>query len=208
VTESEWLGEGYGQFAVVQDYASMRKLLLIAAAFVRRLQSLPPHGEAKEYGEAKECDDLIEGVADVSTPWEVLESQLHQRPGNWQFTHILHAVEHEPDRVVIELRKFFAFYRIPDDPELPISLLHEIVGNPFRPVVIDPDWLTSTVLAIARGCYEERTSPWRDLDNSRLAVLADALEDAGCNHPDLLGHLRRPGRHVRGCWALDSVLGL
>jgi hypothetical protein len=36
---------------------------------------------------------------------------------------------------------------------------------------------------------------------------ADALEDAGCTDSDLLGHLRSPGPHVRGCWTVDLVLG-
>ncbi len=83
------------------------------------------------------------------------------------------------------------------------------------------------------------------LDRGRLAVLSDALEEAGCPdgeqcglcegdgkvrpwrypqsfhvvgacegchgtgrvpHP-LLAHLRSPGPHVRGCWAVDLVLG-
>jgi hypothetical protein len=38
-------------------------------------------------------------------------------------------------------------------------------------------------------------------------VLADALEDAGCTNSDILYHLRCPGPHVRGCWALDLLLG-
>src|SRR5262249_3553775 len=37
-------------------------------------------------------------------------------------------------------------------------------------------------------------------------VLADALEDAGCTDAKLIRHLRSEGPHVRGCWALDSVL--
>ena len=41
----------------------------------------------------------------------------------------------------------------------------------------------------------------------RLPILADALEEAGCDDPDILSHLRGPGPHVRGCWALDLVLG-
>jgi hypothetical protein len=41
----------------------------------------------------------------------------------------------------------------------------------------------------------------------RLPILADALEDAGCADAELLGHLRSPGPHVRGCWAVDLVLG-
>jgi hypothetical protein len=41
----------------------------------------------------------------------------------------------------------------------------------------------------------------------RAAVLADALEEAGCDDADLLGHLRGPGPHAHGCWALDLLLG-
>jgi hypothetical protein len=41
----------------------------------------------------------------------------------------------------------------------------------------------------------------------RIPLLADALEDAGCTDAELLGHLRGPGPHVRGCWAVDVVLG-
>lgn len=46
------------------------------------------------------------------------------------------------------------------------------------------------------------------LDPSRLAVLADALEEAGCTNEDILLHLRQQGAiHVRGCAALDWILG-
>src|SRR5688572_16857480 len=44
-------------------------------------------------------------------------------------------------------------------------------------------------------------------DPHRLSVLADALEEAGATG-ELVAHLRSPGPHVRGCWALDLVLGL
>jgi hypothetical protein len=40
-----------------------------------------------------------------------------------------------------------------------------------------------------------------------LPVLADALEEAGCSEAELLGHLRGLGPHVRGCWAVDLLLG-
>src|SRR5262245_50113038 len=83
----------------------------------------------------------------------------------------------------------------------------EVFGNPLRPVTIDPAWLTPTVTSLATVAYEERSLPSGELDPARLAVLADALEEAGCTDADLLGHLRGPGPHVRGCWALDAVLG-
>jgi hypothetical protein len=86
-------------------------------------------------------------------------------------------------------------------------LLHEVFGNPFRPVTAAPAWQTPDVVALARAAYEQRELPAGTLDTSRLAVLADALDDAGCDQPDLLAHLRSPGPHVRGCWAVDLLLG-
>ncbi|MCI0462068.1 MAG: hypothetical protein L0Z62_34380 [Gemmataceae bacterium] len=80
------------------------------------------------------------------------------------------------------------------------SLLREIIGHPFHPVALDPSWRTAQALAVARGAYEDGT--FED-----LPLLADVLEEAGCGDPELLGHLRGPGPHVRGCWALDLVLG-
>jgi hypothetical protein len=81
------------------------------------------------------------------------------------------------------------------------GLLREIIGNPFRPVTLDPAWLTSTVVALARGIYDERAF-------DRMPILADALQDAGCDSDDLLTHCRDPHQdHVRGCWVVDLVLG-
>jgi hypothetical protein len=84
------------------------------------------------------------------------------------------------------------------------SLLRDIFGPlPFRPVAIDPAWLAwkhGTVPAVARRVYEDRA--FHD-----LPILADALEDAGCTAADLLAHCRSGGEHVRGCWALDLLLG-
>ena len=108
------------------------------------------------------------------------------------------------------------------------SLLRDIVGNPFRPLSrlrppdppwltpkviaalgtwpqipdswFNPSWLTSTVLALAEGIYAERAF-------DRLPILADALQDAGCENPDILDHCREPGSHVRGCWVLDLLTG-
>jgi cell wall assembly regulator SMI1 len=82
------------------------------------------------------------------------------------------------------------------------ELVREIFLNPFRPVAFDLAWRTSDVAALARGIYDRYA-----LDG--LPVLADALQEAGCDNDDLLNHLRDTSRpHVRGCWALDLVLGL
>ncbi len=79
------------------------------------------------------------------------------------------------------------------------DLLRCIFGNPFRPVAVDPCWRTETVVALAHGIYEERAF-------DRLPILADALEDAGCDSRDLLDHCRGPGPHARGCWVIDLLL--
>jgi hypothetical protein len=112
-------------------------------------------------------------------------------------------------------------YAIPLDPNAvrypPIefityaNLLRDIIPNPFRRVpVVQQDWVAwkeARVQMLAQDTYDERTLPAGTLDAGRLAVLADALEDSGCTDPDLLGHLRGPGPHYRGCWAIDLLLG-
>jgi hypothetical protein len=80
------------------------------------------------------------------------------------------------------------------------DLIRDIFGNPFRPVSVDPAWLTSTVVALASGIYAERAF-------NRLPILADALQDAGCDNEDVLHHCRGTAPHVRGCWVVDLVLG-
>jgi hypothetical protein len=85
-------------------------------------------------------------------------------------------------------------------------LLRDVFGNPFQPVRLDAASRTPTVAAIARAAYEERL-PSGALDTARLAILADALEDAGCTEQPILDHLRGPGPHFRGCWPLDKILG-
>jgi hypothetical protein len=87
--------------------------------------------------------------------------------------------------------------------------IRDVLGDPSCPAAFDPRWLASNdgaVWRIARTCYEGRSLPGGELDNACLAILSDALEDAGCEG-DLLDHLRSDGPHVRGCWAVDLVLG-
>ncbi len=86
------------------------------------------------------------------------------------------------------------------------ALLRELLGNPFRLVPLNTTWRTPSVMALAQAAYDERLAGGH-FDNARLAVLSDALEEAGCADADLLGHLRSLGPHVRGCWALGLVLG-
>jgi hypothetical protein len=79
-------------------------------------------------------------------------------------------------------------------------LLRCIFGNPFRPVTLDPNLRTTTVLALARSIYDERAF-------DPLPILADALRDAGCDNEAMLAHCPGAGPHARGCWVVDLVLG-
>jgi hypothetical protein len=72
--------------------------------------------------------------------------------------------------------------------------------NPFRVATLGPSCLSPSVLALAQAIYDEHAF-------DRLPELARALGDAGCTDAELLGHLRGPGPHIRGCHALDAVLG-
>lgn len=91
------------------------------------------------------------------------------------------------------------------------ELLRDLFGPfPFRQVRIEPGWLQGNegiVRRLAAATHEERTLPQGTLDRDRLAVLADALEEAGCTNEEILSHCRSRNDHVRGCWLLDLLLG-
>ncbi|MFO0878234.1 MAG: hypothetical protein U0840_12860 [Gemmataceae bacterium] len=88
-----------------------------------------------------------------------------------------------------------------------VARLRDLFGDHFRPGTLAPECLTPAVLELAKTAYAERSAPSGELDPVRLAILADALEEAGCSDGEILHHLRSGGTHVRGCWALDRVLG-
>lgn len=81
-----------------------------------------------------------------------------------------------------------------------VAALRCIFGNPFHPVAFSSEWCTDTVVTLARQMYESR-------EFSTMPILADALQDAGCDSDDVLNHSRGPNPHVRGCWVVDLVLG-
>src|SRR5262249_25408409 len=90
---------------------------------------------------------------------------------------------------------------------LQCDILRDMVRHPHSAFYLEPVWLTPIMSNLAQAAYDERLLPSGELDRVRLAILADALEEAGA--PDeLLAHLRSPGLHFRGCWAADLCLGL
>jgi hypothetical protein len=198
MTEAEWLvcDNPAAKMIVARSAISRRKRHLIAAAFVRRLQTLP------RLSALKRCDDIIEAVADDPRARRGHFDVLFERPDQWGFNGVLKSdsvIPPDENEVDVAVRQLLSHFSA-DVPGYAVELIHEIVGNPFRPIAFDHTWRTDTAVALARLLYESR-------DFSAMPILADAFQDAGCDNDDILSHCRGPGPHVRGCWVVDLVLG-
>jgi hypothetical protein len=79
-------------------------------------------------------------------------------------------------------------------------ILRCLLGNPFRPIASRVVEYPTHLVAWAHGIYDERAF-------DEMPILGDALDEAGCTDQPLLDHLRDPGVHVRGCWAIDRLTG-
>jgi hypothetical protein len=99
-------------------------------------------------------------------------------------------------------RGYLTAYEPEPDPYKPYrDIVRCVAANPHRPVAFAPEWRTDTAIALARQMYEAH-------DFGAMPILADALQDAGCDSDDVLTHCRDTSlTHVRGCWVVDLVLG-
>jgi hypothetical protein len=223
VTEQEWLATT-NPYDLTHHKAcrSARKRRLLSCAFARRVLFLIPD---ERYQQAVE---IAERYADGTASEDEMRAARRNMKKMWKVRQFKEASNHAATAVLATLAKEAigavhgwesaaaarASLTRPDwnrghDEEAGIlcALGRDVFGNPFRPVTIDPNWLTASVTDLARPAYEERQLPEGTLDRNRLAVLADALLDAGCTNAGILEHLRSTGPHVHGCWALDLLLG-
>ena len=217
MTEPEWLActdprrmldylEVYQKAA--RTKGGRRKLRLLACACCRRLWHLAKYDKGRRGVEAAErYADGLAGKEELRAAREVDE------PG-WDdlWSAAQYALKEKPQEATGPMA--LLRYHLPgahtdaaEERRVQCGLIRETFGNPFRPATVKPAWQAPQVVALAQAAYDRRGLPAGQLDPTRLAVLADALEEAGCADPDLLGHLRGPGPHVRGCWAVDLCLG-
>jgi len=87
------------------------------------------------------------------------------------------------------------------EPAAQAALVRDVLGNPFKKPKpkAKPAWRTDTVMTLARQMYVSE-------EFSAMPILADALQDAGCDNEDMLSHCRDVTQpHVRGCWVLDLL---
>jgi hypothetical protein len=213
MTEAEWLAgtDPMPMLKFVCGKVSGRKLRLFAVACCRQVAHMLT-AEAREGVELAER--VAEGVADSAERKKGRDKALHV---GWlrdeAFRHrrgpakaaVCDALCRQPFKAAT-----VTVWRTSRSVSDQCHILRDILPNPFRLVNLDPDWLAwngGIVRRLAEAADEERPLPSGQLDSARLAVLADALEDAGCDNADLIAHLRHPGPHWRGCFALDAVLG-
>lgn len=117
--------------------------------------------------------------------------------------HLRHEVGRAAFDAAVENQRTVAFQAKEQERIAQCHFVREIFANPFKAIRLEPEWLTwnySAVFRIAEtiareGCFED------------VAILGDALEDAGCDDPTILDHCRGSGPHVEGCWLLDFILG-
>jgi len=222
VTEAEWLTatDTFLMLGFLQEKASDRKVRLFGCECCRRLWHLMPVQGREAIvlserfaDESKFRDELVRVSQDVGWLSSHVPSRIGSAlraareaasPNTLTSTSAVRVAVYAADVMgegeempgIVHLRHTKAWN---GEIEYQSSLLRDIF-NPFRTVTVAPSWLTSTVVALARQIYDSR-------DFSAMPILADALQDAGCDNEAILDHCRGPGPHVRGCWVVDLLLG-
>jgi hypothetical protein len=208
MTEAEWLtcNDPKLMLEYLWDKGSYRKKRLFGAATFQRLAHLLT--DSRHHRAIAMLEEMAEGAARQETrsrllldlwkdtpadaaddPYQVGKA-LYQELGNESAGYSASKVSRcLPDRSALQQEQS--------------QLLRCIFGNPFRRLTVQAAWLAwsgGTVRTLAQAIYDERAF-------DRMPILADALEDAGCDDADILAHCRGDGPHVRGCWVVDLILG-
>jgi hypothetical protein len=211
MTEAEWLAcpEPESLLKHIRDGASDRRLRLFACACCYRVYAGQEEGD--EWAAVGVAERYADGLASAE---ELAGAEGEMDCGDYRYGPADYAASPDVGAAVgaaaaaALLIKYNLTY--PDahrarlyEVELAAqaALLRDIFGNPFRPVHFSDSWRTDTAVSLARQMYESR-------DFSAMPILADALQDAGCESDNILSHCRDTSlTHVRGCWVVDLMLG-
>jgi hypothetical protein len=216
VTESEWIdcSDPLTLLAALPHRVHDRALRLAACALWRRYWRLTRSNPERE------AVRIAERFADGDATLSALASRrsagmgLAESRGN---TALLESIRAVCDRLVVggfwklnceeECLKDRISARdaaaLAELKESTVALIREVIGNPFRRAEMRQEWRVvndRAVLIVAHGIYQERAF-------DRMPILANALQDAGCDDHLLIDHCCGAGEHVPGCWVLDLVLG-
>jgi hypothetical protein len=220
---------GRQQGGVRHEYASERKLRLFAVAYCRTVWNLIFNDRnrraievAERHAESEATDTELAAAESEATDAGFAAALSNSEKASRARVGLGFDVPEEMGTIAIPVTNTNAGVAAswlmhvmegisPDGAPGRAALLRCVFGVlPFRKTYLNPTlvtWTNGTVQRMAQVAYDERHLPSGTLDPSRLALLADALEDAGCTDPELLAHLRSPLPHCRGCWAVDLVLG-
>jgi hypothetical protein len=201
-------------------HAETRKHLLFLAACYRRIEYLlipeakrllELHERDADYkklrsGQEAKAREKLEAV--VKLPFSNTDGLASARTAAAEAARWLLICEHDTDVFAVLDEIGEAVRRDPNYPGGPdgeaphqADLLRDIYGTPYTQVEFDKRWRTDTALSLASQMYDSR-------DFGAMPILADALQDAGCEDPAILAHCRDANQvHVRGCWVVDLVLG-
>ena len=204
-TEQEWLkcNDPVQMIDLLEDAYSDRKLRLWGCASLRLVWSMLKEESfrdsvifAEDFADCLASEGELEKArAEAQWTFEIVES-IGLSQAEYDLTlaaaSITNSSAFQGARSVAECTEI--------NGKLGSALCRDIFGNPFRPVLLDPRWLSSTVFNLASTIYDERV--WE-----RMPILGDALMDAGCDSDEIIQHCQGPGPHVRGCWVVDLLLG-
>jgi hypothetical protein len=212
MTEAEWLAchDPIAMLASLTPETCLRKTRLCMVSWCRRHVGKAVHQECKEAIEAAErFADGSERLQSLIQLRERLPSAEPDYDGTplpfpaaaFWITHGEHTQGNVLRFVVEQVLLLMQDAGGRSEPAIQAALIRDIFGNPFRPVSFDPAWRTDTAVALAQQMYDSR-------EFAAMPILADALQDAGCEDEQVLNHCRDASQvHVRGCWVCDLVLG-
>lgn len=192
-------------FRLLQGKARDRKFRRFAVACCRRVWHLLHHGQSRRAVEVAErlAEGLLRPAQAQCAAWVADREEGPHVRAPWAafsalrcagFDDFATAVQFAAEAVAEEGRD-------PRDGQaLQGALVRCIFGDPFRRPRCPDAWREPAVVQLAEAVYEDRAF-------DRLPILADALEDAGCDNADVLAHCRSPGPHARGCWVVDLLAG-
>jgi hypothetical protein len=198
VTESEWLActDPLELLDCVGAPLEGRKTFLLQAACFRRQWERLPEA-ARDWTRLAEA--AAEGKATrkaLDDAFDALEAALNELGPPGEFVALLDLAWGMWTAEWVGLDEADGAFMV--ERAAQAALVRDIFPSPFRPTVLVPKWRTRAVLDLARaadaGAFDA------------LPVLGDALEEAGCDNADVLGHCRGPGPHVRGCWLVGLLL--
>lgn len=177
-----------------------RKLRLVACAWFRHLLGPPLHDLDKQ---------LLELAERLASGSEEACNLLQQRdrlltPSVLPHAEVPAALCESNARQAIDsiLHTTHSMIECDGVASLMCRIACDVLGHffhPFRPDEQWRRWHEDTVGRIAKRINATG-------DFTAMPILADALEDAGCEDEVVLRHCRESALHVRGCWVVEGLL--